>query len=509
VDASETGLGGQRAATVEQMSQAAADAFSGWSTMPPRQRAAALSAVADAVATAGPSLVATAIAETGLSEPRLTGELRRTVVQIRLFVEVLLEGSYLDVRIDEADDDFVLGSRPDLRRYHVPLGPVLNFAASNFPFAFSVIGGDTVSALAAGCPVIVKAHPGHPELSRQTADVVRAALAESGAPDATLQLLVGQEEGVAMLLDPRIRAASFTGSIRAGRMLADLAMGRPTPIPFFGELGSVNPVFVTTRAAAQQGASIAQGFVTSVSGSAGQLCTKPGFLFVPRGSDIAAAAADGAGAVDEQRLLNPGITSGYSARRDAILGTPGVEPLVVGAVRVDEDGQGWATPTVVATDLTTLREHRETLLDEAFGPLSFVVEYENEEELAPAADDLFLGNLTGTIHAADGEDTQALRALVDWAARTTGRLVFGGWPTGVAVSHATQHGGPWPATTNDAGTSVGGAAIGRFLRAVAYQDVPQALLPEPLRDDNPWGVPQLRSPAGRSRGWGEAVRADG
>jgi NADP-dependent aldehyde dehydrogenase len=508
VETPETGVDGQPAATVDQLAQAAADAFPGWSSMPPRQRAAALSAVADAVAASGPALVATAMSETGLSEARLTGELTRTVVQIRLFADVVVEGSYLDVRIDEADDDFVLGSRPDLRRYHVPLGPVLNFAASNFPFAFSVIGGDTVAALAAGCPVIVKAHPGHPELSRQTADVVRAALVESGAPEATLQLLVGQEEGVAMLLDPRIRAASFTGSIRAGRMLADLAMGRPTPIPFYGELGSVNPAFVTTRAAAQQGGSIAQGFAASVCGSAGQLCTKPGFLFVPRGSDLAAGAAEAAGAVAEQRLLNPGITSGYTARRDAILATPGVDPLVVGVVRVDEQGQGWAAPTLVTTDLATLKEHRETLLDEAFGPLSVVVEYDDDADLAPAADDLFEGNLTSTIHAADGEDTEALRALVDWAARTTGRLVFGGWPTGVAVSHATQHGGPWPATTNDAGTSVGSAAIGRFLRAVAYQDVPQALLPEPLRDDNPWGVPQLRSAAGRSRGWGGAFRAD-
>ncbi|ABL79632.1 MULTISPECIES: aldehyde dehydrogenase (NADP(+)) [unclassified Nocardioides] len=509
MDGSETPDDRQPPATVELMARAAADAFPAWSATPPRQRASALSAVADAVATAGPELIATAMSETGLPEARLTGELNRTVVQIRLFADIVVDGAYLDVRIDEADDDFVLDSRPDLRRYHVPVGPVLNFAASNFPFAFSVIGGDTVSALAAGCPVVVKAHPGHLELSRQTAAVVRAALTGSGAPDATLQLLVGQEQGVAMLLDPRIRAASFTGSTRAGRMLADLALGRPAPIPFYGELGSVNPAFVTSEAAAQHGAAIAQGFLTSVCGSAGQLCTKPGFLFVPRGSGVTADVAQAAGAVVEQRLLNPSITAGYTARRDAILGTPGVRALAVGDVRVDGDGQGWATPTLVATDVATLHHHRESLLDEAFGPLSVVVEYDDEAGLPGVADELFEGNLTSTIHAGDGEDTPTLRALVDWAARTTGRIVFGGWPTGVSVTHATQHGGPWPATTNDAGTSVGSAAIGRFLRAVAYQDTPQALLPAPLRDDNPWGVPQLRSPAGRSRSWGEAFRVDG
>ncbi len=444
--------------------------------------------------------------ETGLSEMRLIGELNRTVVQLLMFADVVVDGSYLDVRIDERDEGFVLGLRPDLRRCLVPVGPVLNFAASNFPFAFSVAGGDTASALAAGCPVIVKGHSGHPMLSQQTADVVIEALSAASAPPGTFQLISGQAEGVALLLHPCIRAGSFTGSIPVGRMLADLAASRPRPIPFFGELGSVNPAFVTARAAAESASAIARGYVDSVAGSAGQLCTKPGFLFVPADGDHKKAIREYAGAATEHRLLNPGITEKYGRRREAILKTPGVLPIVEGSLTIDEEAHGWATPTIVATSVETLRLHRDRLLDEAFGPLSIVVEYEDEKLLADVAEEFFLGNLTGTVHAAEGEDTPHLRALLDWTAQSAGRIVFGGWPTGVAVTPAMQHGGPWPATSNDTGTSVGTAAISRFMRAVTYQDVPQTLLPEPVRDDNPWNVPQTRSEAGDSATWGSASR---
>lgn len=476
-----------------------------WAATSPKKRAAALVAVADALEASAGASVATAVEETGLSEARLAGELKRTAVQLRLFADVVVDGSYLDVRIDEADPDFALGVRPDVRRYRIPVGPVLNFAASNFPFAFSVAGGDTASALAAGCPVILKAHSGHPRLSVQTADVVVAALAGAGAPAGTFQLISGQQAGVDMLKDPRIAAGSFTGSIRAGRLLADIAASRPKPIPFYGELGSVNPTFVTPAAVAENAAAIAQGYVTSVSGSAGQLCTKPGFLFVPAGGQIEGQLAGLVGGVAEQRLLNPGIASGFGRRRDAILGTPGVTVIAEGSLRVDADGQGWATPTIVSVPVATLQARRESLLDEAFGPLSIVVEYDEGADLAAIADDLFEGNLTGTVHAASGEDTSPLRSLVPWIAQHAGRVLFGGWPTGVAVTPAMQHGGPWPATTNDSGTSVGTAAISRFLRPVAYQGAPQALLPEPLRDDNPWGVPQYRSPAGQSQTWGNTT----
>jgi NADP-dependent aldehyde dehydrogenase len=486
----------------ERIAQRAADVAATWAATAPQLRARALLAIADALLGAQTGLVATAMAETGLGEQRLIGELKRTAVQLRLFADVVLDGVFLDVRIDEADENFVLGVRPDLRRYLVPRGPVLNFAASNFPFAFSVLGGDTAAALAAGCPVVVKAHSGHPLLSAQVTDVATRALVEAGVPNGLLQLIAGQAAGVAMLKDPRIKAGSFTGSIRAGRLLADIAAARPEPIPFYGELGSVNPVFVTRAALAEREAQIADGYAASVSGSAGQLCTKPGFVFVPREHTLGDRLAPLMAQVEEHRMLNPGIAAGYRDRRDAILAGRGVRVICAGSMRFDDDGNGWATPTLVAIPAADLVGSHD-LLEEAFGPLSVIVEYDSEDELVPLASRLFEGNLTGTIHGANGEDTPSLRALVDWIAGHAGRVLFGGWPTGVAVTPAMQHGGPWPATTNDSSTSVGTAAIGRFLRPVAFQAVPQALLPEPLRDDNPWGVPQSRDAAGSSLHWGE------
>lgn len=490
---------------LEAIAAKAAAAAPLWAATEPRARAAALVAIADALLAAAPELVRTGMGETGLGEARLTGEVKRTATQLRLFADTVVDGSYLDVRIDEADSQFTLGSRPDVRRYRIPVGPVLNFAASNFPFAFSVAGGDTAAALAAGCPVILKAHSGHPELSVQTAAVVTSALSGAGAPEGTFQLISGQDAGVAMLKDPRIAAGSFTGSIRVGRLLADIAASRPAPIPFYGELGSVNPVFVTRAAIEEDAEAIAAGFMASVAGSAGQLCTKPGFVFVPAGHGLGDRLAELAAGVPEHRLLNPGITRGFQGRREAVLGTPGITVIAEGTLRVDAEGQGWATPTIVSVSAVELREQRESLLDEAFGPLSIVVEYPLGADLAAIADGLFEGNLTGTVHAAPGEDDPAIRSLVDWITRHAGRVLFGGWPTGVAVTPAMQHGGPWPATTNDSSTSVGTAAIGRFLRPVAYQDSPQALLPEPLRDDNPWKVPQSRARAGESLQWGTAA----
>jgi NADP-dependent aldehyde dehydrogenase len=460
----------------------------------PRRRGQALVAVADALTAAADDLIAPAMAETGLPEARLRGELKRTTVQLKLFADVAAAGSFLDVRLDAADPDFVLGPRPDLRRYLVPLGPVLNFAASNFPFAFSVAGGDTASALAAGCPVLVKAHPGHPRLSDLTASIVREALAKAGMPADALGLIHGQDEGVAALKDERIAAASFTGSLRAGRALFDIAAARPRPIPFYGELGSTNPVVVTAAALAERAAAIAAGFAASVTGSAGQLCTKPGLLFVPAGADF---ATDGFGGVGPQRLLHPGITEGFTRRREEVLGTDGVAVLCEGSISGDT-----AEPTLVETDLATLLGHRDTLADEAFGPLSIIVRYDPAVPLAPVIAELVEGSLTAGVHIGSGEDSPWLRDVLGVLRDRAGRLLFNGWPTGVAVTPAMQHGGPWPATTNPTTTSVGTAAIGRFLRPVTYQDCPQALLPEPLRDDNPWSVPQTRSAAGESARWG-------
>jgi NADP-dependent aldehyde dehydrogenase len=293
----------------------AANAARPFAATSPRDRAAALVAVADALDSHAGELITLASEETGLGVPRLTGELKRTTVQLRMFADVVVDGAYLEVRIDPADPDFVLGPRPDIRRTLVPRGPVINYAGGNFPFAFSVLGGDTAAALAAGCPVIVKVHPGHPRLSARTGELAGAALAASGMPEFVLQLVFDEAAAVSLLRDDRIRAASFTGSLRGGRALADIAAARPHPIPFYGELGSVNPVFVLPSAAPDV-EKIAQGFVTSFTGSAGQLCTKPGFLFVPAAlePDLLDAAQTALGDVVEQRLLTPRIAEGFASR---------------------------------------------------------------------------------------------------------------------------------------------------------------------------------------------------
>lgn len=468
----------------------------------PAARAAALVAAGDALDAVADELVTIAMGETGLGEPRLRGELRRTSVQLRLFAEVVAEGAYLDVRIDDADPDFVLGPRPSLRRYLAPIGPVLNFAASNFPFAFSVMGGDTAAALAAGNPVVVKGHEGHPELSRRTAEVAAAALSAAGMPDGTLGLVLGRESGVRALEDPRIKAAAFTGSTQAGQYLASIAAARPVPIPFFGELGSVNPVFVTRAAAATRLEEIVAGFAASVSGSAGQLCTKPGFMFVPRGVDLEAPLTSEARGVPEQRLLYPGIASGFAARRDAILTSDGVVTIREGASRTDDAGESWVTPTFVRTDVATLRRRGEAILDEAFGPLAIVVDYDDPAELPGLVEEFFAGNLTGTIHLGTAEQAEDHAPLVAQLAAHSGRVLFDGWPTGVSVTPAMTHGGPFPATVGFGGTSVGTASIARFLRPVTYQNAPEAVLPPSLREDNPWKVPQQRALAGESSDWG-------
>ncbi len=480
-----------------------------WSSTAPSERARVLIAVADALDADAERLVGIAQRETGLSEARLRGELTRTTVQLRLFADVIREGSYLDARIDEADDRFVLGTRPELRRVLTPVGVALNFSASNFPFAFSVAGGDSAAALAAGLPLVVKAHSGHPELSVATAEVVAAAARAAGAPDGVFALVVGQAAGTAALEDDRVDVASFTGSIRVGRLLADKAAARPRPILFFGELGSVNPAYVTAAALAERSDRLASGFVASVAGSAGQLCTKPGFLWIPGGADAAAfedAVARHAAAAAEHRLLNPGIGAAYLARREAVLAAEGVRVVAEGSVRTDDDGQVWASPTIAAISAERLQPGDETLLDEVFGPFSLIVEYDDEAALADRLDALYEGNLTGTVHTGSGEQSPSLSALVARLQRKVGRVLFNGWPTGVAVTYAQQHGGPYPATTNDSSTSVGTAAITRFLRAVAFQDAPQDVLPPSLRDDNPWGIPQRREPAGVSQAWGR--RAD-
>ncbi|MEB3367662.1 aldehyde dehydrogenase (NADP(+)) [Saccharopolyspora mangrovi] len=467
--------------------QRAADAAEPFGEQAPAERARQLRAVADALDAAAGELIPLAISESHLSEGRLTGELKRTTFQLRLFAETIETGEHLQVTFDRADPDFALGPKPDLRRMLLPVGPVLVFAASNFPFAFSVAGGDTAAALAAGCPVVLKGHPGHPELSVRTGEIVAEALRSAGAPEGTFSVVLGFETGTAALRDERIKAAAFTGSVPAGRALFDIANSRPKPIPFFGELGSLNPVFVTPGAVAARGAEIAKGYVTSYSGNAGQLCTKPGLLFLPADHDLEGALAEESAAVSAHRLLNDRLHHGYCGRRAVVTEVPGVRVLAEGAAD-DSDTEQGAVPTLLATDVETLLEHRDSLLEEVFGPLSIVVTYSSEDEARRAAE-AFEGNLTATVHAEDS-DTDFVATLLPRLRERAGRVLFNGWPTGVAVSHAMQHGGPYPATTDARFTSVGTAARDRFLRPVTYQNVPPALLPPALQDENPWNIPQ-------------------
>ena len=469
--------------------QRAAEAAEPFAEQSPAERARQLRAVADALDAAAGELIPLAIDESHLSEGRLTGELKRTTYQLRLFAETIEPGEHLRVTFDRADPDFALGPKPDLRRMLLPVGPVLVFAASNFPFAFSVAGGDTAAALAAGCPVVLKGHPGHPALSLRTGEIVAEALRSAGAPEGAFRVVLGFDIGTEALRDERIKAAAFTGSVPAGRALFDIAHSRPNPIPFFGELGSLNPVFVAPGAVGARGADIAQGYVTSYSGNAGQLCTKPGLLFLPADHGLEDALVSASEAVSAHQMLNDRLHEGYCGRRAVVTDVPGVRLLAGGANELAEDG---AAPTLLATDVDTLLNNREALLEEVFGPLSIVVTYSSEDEARRAAE-AFEGNLTATVHAEDA-DTDFVATLVPRLRERAGRLLFNGWPTGVAVSPAMQHGGPYPATTDARFTSVGTAAIDRFLRPVTYQNVPATLLPAPLQDNNPWNIPQKTHP---------------
>jgi NADP-dependent aldehyde dehydrogenase len=451
--------------------------------LPPAERARLLRAAADALDAAAGELVLIAIAESALPEGRLTGEVARSSGQLRMFADALEEGSYLEVIIDTADANAAPVPRPDLRRMLVPLGPVLVFAASNFPFAFSVPGGDTASALAAGAPVVVKAHPGHPMLSQRTGEVLAAALRAAGAPDGTFAVVHGMDAGSSALTDPRIKAAAFTGSVKGGRALLDIATRREEPIPFYGELGSLNPVFVTPAAVTARGEAIADGYVGSFTLGTGQFCTKPGLLFLPDGHGLEERLVEAVRGTAPAGMLNDRIQAGHAHERERLEGLGAVRTLVPGG-----DGDAGVAPALLATTAKELLADPEPLLQECFGPTSIVVEYTGPDELLAAAE-AFGGNLTATVHAEDA-DAATLPPLLDRLRDRAGRLVYNGWPTGVAVSWAMHHGGPYPSTTASVHTSVGTTAVRRFLRPVCYQSTPQALLPEALRDENTLALPR-------------------
>lgn len=444
----------------------------------PGTRASWLRAVAAELDAHSDELVKLAETETHLPSGRLQGEVKRTSVQLGLFADVIEEGSYLEVVIDLPDPEFALGPKPDIRRMLVPLGPVGVFAASNFPFAFSVAGNDTASALAAGCPVVVKAHPGHPETSRRAAELVQSALAGAGAPAGTFALIEGMDAGVQLVTDDRVTAAGFTGSVRGGRALYDVATSRPTPIKFFGELGSINPAVVTRRAADERTAEIADGFVSSFTLGVGQFCTKPGLLFVPAGHRLVDEIAQRTREVGAGELLYDKIADGYGDTLGDVRRTEGVRTLVDGG---PNEGLT-AAPSLLAVSGADFLRHADELLTEVFGPTSVLVEYASDEELKAALASME-GSLTTTVQGSDQEAGE-LAELIALLSRRSGRVIWNGWPTGVAVTWAMTHGGPYPATTLDY-TSVGATAINRWLRPVSYQSAPAALLPPALADDNP------------------------
>ncbi|MDT0168320.1 aldehyde dehydrogenase (NADP(+)) [Pseudarthrobacter sp. BRE9] len=446
------------------------------------QRAAWLTAVADALDANAAELVEIADAETSLGTTRLTGEVARTTGQLRLFARVITEGSYLEAVIDHANPN-ATPPTPDLRRILRPIGPVAVFSASNFPFAFSVAGGDTASALAVGCSVIVKAHSGHLRLSERTAEIAAEALRAAGAPEGLFALVTGREVGTALVQDPAIKAVGFTGSIPGGRALFDLATSRPEPIPFYGELGSLNPVVITAAALQAHSAELAAGLAGSFTLGAGQFCTKPGLVFIPAGTDFATQVAEASKDKPALGMLTARIAEAYPDGLRAFASVDGVD-VVGGTVDQDAAANG-AAPVVFSTTAAKVLERPQQLLEECFGPTTILIEYTDREELSVVLAKV-PGSLTATLHAQPGED---IAGLVEQLSGLAGRVLFEGWPTGVAVNWAQQHGGPYPATTS-LFTSVGATAVRRFQRPVAYQDAPEAVLHPALREDNPLGIPR-------------------
>ena|SRR5579875_195010 len=450
------------------------------------RRAAMLSSLADSLRERVDEIVVVCGAETGLSETRLRGEVERTWRQVLLFADLIRSGAHHETIVEHADPDYKPVPRPDLRRMTVPLGPVAVFAASNFPLAFSVAGGDTASALAAGCPVVCKAHPGHPGTSAVIGSLIDGAVADHGLPAGAFGLVQTASVDLAtrLVCDDRVEAVGFTGSIAGGRAIFDAAARRTRPIPVYAEMGSVNPVVVTAAAARERGPEIAELIAGAVSRDAGQLCTKPGLVFVPPGAEGDALADELGRRISQSStalMLGPRLLHGAQSAVSALEAAGPERVRLLGRGASAPEG-ALALPAVVfATTAAELRADP-SLREERFGPITLVVRYEDLGDLLATLDELE-GQLTGTIQIAErDEDRDAVRAIADTLLARIGRLVINGVPTGVVVSAAQFHGGPYPATTAPATTSVGSLAIRRFLRPVLYQNAPDWLLPEPLRD---------------------------
>ncbi len=447
-------------------------------------RAAFLETIAAEIMGLGEALIERTLRETGLPRARLEGERARTVNQLKLFAAVVREGSWEDVRIDTADPSRQPLPKPDVRMRHIPLGPVAVFGASNFPLAFSVAGGDTASALAAGCPVIVKGHPAHPGTCELVARAVQTAVKKCALPEGTFSMVQGSDYtvGQSLVQHPAVKAVGFTGSFHGGKALFDLAAARPEPIPVFAEMGSTNPVFLLPGALKAGVEEIARGLADSVTLGVGQFCTNPGLVLGIQNSDFedfVQAAARAIGEKPAGTMLHRGIKQAYEAGLQELLAVETVELVGKGS---GSTAESQATPQLLrASGQVFLKNPR--LEEEVFGPSSILIACRSRGEMLQIANNL-RGHLTATILGAEPELAE-YRDLITILERKAGRLIFNGFPTGVEVCHAMVHGGPYPATTDSRATSVGTAAIRRFLRPVCYQNFPDCGLPASLRNDNP------------------------
>jgi len=459
------------------------------------QRSDFLLAIRDEILTLGEALVERASQESGLDTGRLQGERDRTTNQLKLFAEIVKEGSWVDARIDTPLPERKPLPRPDLRRMLRPIGPVAVFGASNFPLAFSVAGGDTAAALAAGNPVVVKGHPAHPGTSELVARAIVKAVKAKGLPEGTFSLLNGTspEVSLAVVRHPNTRAVAFTGSEKAGRALFDAAAQRPDPIPVFAEMGSTNPLFVLPSAIQGKAAAMAEGLFKSVTLGVGQFCTCPGLVFGVESDDLASFVDALAGFFKQGKpgtMLNAGVAKGYADRFRSAAGVASVavHQSTQGAEAKRTEGQ----PGVIVTDAETWLTNQ-TLHQEIFGPATVVVRCKSAAQVLACAEKLD-GTLTATIHG-NADELAANAALLDLLTRKAGRVIFNGFPTGVEVGYAMHHGGPYPATTDEKFTSVGSAAILRFARPVCFQNFPEGLLPAELQNANPCKI--LRNIDGR------------
>jgi NADP-dependent aldehyde dehydrogenase len=475
---------------LKQATTAAADAYPSFSTLDPETHAGFMEAIADNIEAIGDELIIRAGQETGLPAARMQGERARTTGQLRLFANVVRQGDFRGVRIDPALPDRAPLPRADIRQRQIPLGPVAVFGASNFPLAFSTAGGDTASALAAGCPVVFKAHNAHPGTGELVGQAVAKAVKDFGLHPGVFSLVYGPGAsiGQALVADPAIKAVGFTGSQAAGIALMRTAAARREPIPVYAEMSSLNPVFVFEGALQGDVEALAQQYVTAVTGSSGQLCTSPGLLFAPAGElgdKLAAAVGRAVSACAGQTMLTEGIAGSWNAGAEALGSAAGVSLVGQGTEGATKNAPA---PMIFGTQVRNFVTNH-VLHEEIFGAASLVIRYSSVEELIEAVNRLE-GQLTGTLQLTE-EDYATAAPLIPALEQKVGRIIVNGWPTGVEVGHAMVHGGPFPATSDSRTTSVGSLAINRFLRPVAYQNLPQELLPASLQDENPWHLSRL------------------